>query len=107
MTDLFDIAPRDNPVALERKLKHEWMRRKHMSESYLMLARYASTCERPLVPERTHDCLPSAWCCGRAIWAIVWVDYSFVCLCSLISSLCEVALPIVFSWIIVFVSTKV
>ncbi|ELR14983.1 uncharacterized protein ACA1_210550 [Acanthamoeba castellanii str. Neff] len=80
MTDLFDIAPRDNPVALERKLKHEWMRRKHMSESYWMLI--------------------------RAIWAIVWVDYSFVCLCSLIASLCEVALPIVFSWIIVFVSAK-
>lgn len=54
MTDLFDIAPRDNPVALERKLKREWMRRKRMSESYLMLVRYASTCERPLlVPERT------------------------------------------------------
>lgn len=30
-----------------------------------------------------------------------------MCLCSLIASLCEVALPIVFSWIIVFVSAKV
>lgn len=56
MTDLFDIAPRDNPVALERQLKHEWMRRKHMSESYWMLIRYASTCERPPAPERTLDC---------------------------------------------------
>lgn len=47
MTDLFDIAPRDNPVALERKLKHEWMRRKHKSESYLMLVRYGLDTRTP------------------------------------------------------------
>jgi hypothetical protein len=43
----------------------------------------------------------------RAVWAIVQTDYLFVCACSLGASLCEVALPVVLSWLIVFLSDKV
>jgi hypothetical protein len=42
LSDVFDIAPQDNPVTLERKLKHEWMRRRNTTDSYWALGRHVS-----------------------------------------------------------------
>ncbi len=43
----------------------------------------------------------------RSIWAIVWVEYSWVGVLMLVGNLCELALPVIYSWIIQFVGDEV
>ncbi|ELR16068.1 ABC transporter, ATPbinding domain containing protein [Acanthamoeba castellanii str. Neff] len=80
LTDLYNIAPRDNPVGLAQRLKREWNARKQHTESW--------------------------WALARSIWAIVWLEYSWVGVLMLVGNLCELALPVIYSWIIQFVGDE-
>lgn len=44
LSDLYDIAPRDSPVDIARRLKDEWNVRQHHTESWWALARYIACC---------------------------------------------------------------
>jgi hypothetical protein len=43
----------------------------------------------------------------RSVWAIVWRESSWVGLSTLLANLCELALPVVFSWLIQCLSDQV
>ncbi|ELR13210.1 uncharacterized protein ACA1_100470 [Acanthamoeba castellanii str. Neff] len=80
MADLFGVAPQDEPDIFVQRFKDEWPTR---------MQRHADW-----------------WALATALWAIAWKEWAMITLVSLVAVLTNLAIPVTFSWLILFIGDE-
>ena len=110
MADLFGVAPQDEPDIFVQRFKDEWPTRMQRHADWWALATYAtSACASSSQPytKVVTGAITRLSLLLSALWAIAWKEWVMIALVSLVAMLTNLAIPVTFSWLILFIGDEV